>query len=110
VEDSATVLIEYAGGVRGIVDARRHSRVGRDEFRIIGTEGEIDLTPLNGPRLAYAGGEMELPPHSNLHYPCVEDFVESVIAGRAPAASGESSLWTEWVIDRAMRSAGRLPR
>lgn len=49
VEDNATVLIEYETGVRGVVDVRRHSRVARDEFRIRGTEGEIDLTPLNGP-------------------------------------------------------------
>jgi len=49
VEDNATVMIEYAGGVRGIVDVRWHSRVARDECRIRGTDGEIELTPLNGP-------------------------------------------------------------
>jgi len=29
VEDNVTLLIEYPGGVRAIVDARRHSRVTR---------------------------------------------------------------------------------
>ena len=56
VEDNATVMIEYEGGVRGLVDVRWHSRVVRDEFRVRGTEGEIDLSPLNGPELVHPGG------------------------------------------------------
>jgi predicted dehydrogenase len=30
VEDNATVMIEYAGGVRGVVDVRWHSKVARE--------------------------------------------------------------------------------
>src|ERR1700680_339794 len=33
VEDSATVMIDYENGVRGIVDVRWHSHAPRDEFR-----------------------------------------------------------------------------
>ena len=51
VEDNATVMIEYEGGVRGVVDVRWHSRISRDECRIRGTEGEMELIPLNGPDL-----------------------------------------------------------
>ncbi|MFZ0761042.1 MAG: Gfo/Idh/MocA family oxidoreductase, partial [Candidatus Sulfotelmatobacter sp.] len=51
VEDNATVMIDYTGGMRGIVDVRWHSKVRRDECRIRGTEGEMDLSPLNGPDL-----------------------------------------------------------
>lgn len=61
VEDNATVLIEYENGVRGAVDVRWHSRVPRDEFRIRGTDGELDLTPLNGPTLVHPGGQEQLP-------------------------------------------------
>jgi len=106
VEDAATVLIDYECGVRGIVDARRHSRVVRDEFRVIGTEGEIDLSPLNGPELVYPGGAEELPPHENLHYPLVEDFVSAVLEGTPLASSGETALPTDWVIGQAAASAG----
>src|SRR5882672_9712599 len=67
VEDNATVMIEYAGGVRGVVDVRWHSKVSRDECRIRGTEGEMELSPLNGPELVYPGGRENLPPHTNLH-------------------------------------------
>jgi predicted dehydrogenase len=103
VEDNATVMIEYAGGVRGIVDVRWHSKISRDECRIRGTDGEMELSPLNGPNLIYPGGSENLPPHANLHYPMIENFVDAV-EGKAPLrASGESSFWTDWVTERACR-------
>jgi 1,5-anhydro-D-fructose reductase (1,5-anhydro-D-mannitol-forming) len=103
VEDNATVMIEYPSGVRGIVDVRWHSKVSRDECRIRGTEGEMQLTPLNGPELIYPGGRENLPPHANLHYPMVENFVDAAL-GKAPlVASGASSFWTDWVTERARK-------
>jgi len=105
VEDSATVLIEYECGVRGIVDVRWNSRVSRDQFRIVGTDGEIELGPLNGPVLRHPGGAEELPPHHNLHYPCIENFVTAVLDGAPLVASGESSAWTDWVTEQVVRTA-----
>jgi 1,5-anhydro-D-fructose reductase (1,5-anhydro-D-mannitol-forming) len=104
VEDNATVMIQYAGGVRGMVDVRWHSKVKRDECRIRGTEGEMELSPLNGPDLIYPGGRENLPPHSNLHYPMIENFVDAVLAKAPLLASGASSLWTDFVIERARNS------
>ena len=97
VEDCATVLIEYAGGVRGVVDVRWNSHVFRDQFRVIGTEGEINLDPLHGPALRYPGGEEQLPTHANLHYPSVENFVKAVLDGEPLACPGEEAIWTDWV-------------
>jgi len=105
VEDNATVMIEYPGGVRGIVDVRWHSKVKRDECRIRGTEGEMELSPLNGPELVYAGGRESLPPHANLHYPMIENFVDAVRGTASLLASGAASLWTDWVMERARRCA-----
>jgi predicted dehydrogenase len=104
VEDNATVMINYAGGVRGVVDVRWHSKVKRDECRIRGTEGEMDLTPLNGPELIYPGGSENLPPHANLHYPMLENFAGAVLGKEKLLSSGVSALWTDWVIERALRS------
>jgi 1,5-anhydro-D-fructose reductase (1,5-anhydro-D-mannitol-forming) len=105
VEDNATVMIEYAGGVRGIVDVRWHSMVARDECRIRGTNGEMELSPLNGPDLIYPDAHEILPPHANLHYPMLENFVDAV-EGKAPLlASGASSFWTDWVTERARRTS-----
>lgn len=103
VEDNATVMIDYAGGVRGIVDVRWHSKVNRDECRIRGTEGEMELTPLNGPELIYPGGRESLPPHGNLHYPMIENFVDAVEGKAALLASGASAYWTDWVIEQVRR-------
>ncbi len=106
-EDAATVLIEYESGVRAIVDARRHSRVPRDEFRIIGTEGEIEMSPLNSPTLIHPGGREELSPHDNFHYPLIENFTRAVLEGTALASTGETALPTDWVIAQAHH--GRSP-
>ena len=105
VEDSATVLIDYVSGERGIVDVRWNSHTKRDEFRIVGTEGEIDLTPLNGPRLFCEGVEELLPPHSNLHFPCIKNFVDHLLDGTVLLSSGATALWTDWVTEQALRDS-----
>jgi len=104
VEDNATVMIQYAGGLRGIVDVRWHSKTNRDECRIRGTDGEMDLTPLNGPDLVYPGGREILPTHDNIHYPIIENFVDAVLGKTPLLASGATSYWTDWVTEQARRS------
>ena len=101
VEDNATLMIEYQCGVRGVIDVRWNSHVARDEFRVRGTEGEVDLSPLNGPELVYPGGRESIPAPANLHYPCVEDFVTAVLRGIAPNSSGATAILAEWVMDQA---------
>lgn len=102
VEDSATVLIKYQNDLHGIVDVRWNSHTVRDEFRILGTEGEMDLTPLNGPDLVFPGGREEIPPHSNFHYPSVNNFVDAVLEGEPLLSSGATALWTDWVTEKAV--------
>jgi len=103
VEDNATAMVEYQNGVRGIVDVRWHSKVGRDECRIRGTEGEMEMSPLNGPELIYPGGRESLPVHSNVHLPLIENFVDA-IEGKAPLlAGGASSYWTDWITEQARK-------
>jgi 1,5-anhydro-D-fructose reductase (1,5-anhydro-D-mannitol-forming) len=101
VEDNATVVIEYENGVRGIVDVRWHSKINRDECRIRGTEGEMEMSPLNGPDLIYPGGRESLPAHPNLHQPLIENFVDAV-EGKAPLlASGAAAYLTDWITEQA---------
>jgi predicted dehydrogenase len=107
VEDSATVLIKYPQGVHGIIDVRWNSGVARDEFRIVGTDGVIDLTPLNGPELTSPCGQEHLPAHSNLHYPCIKNFVEAVLEGKTLLSSGATAVWTDWVTERVLTT--KLP-
>jgi 1,5-anhydro-D-fructose reductase (1,5-anhydro-D-mannitol-forming) len=102
VEDSATTLIEYAGGVHAVVDVRWNSRIQRDQFRIVGVEGEISLDMLNGPalRLLASDGrltEEHLPAHANVHYPVVENFAAAVLDGTPVACPIGEAVWTDWV-------------
>jgi predicted dehydrogenase len=101
VEDSATVLVKYPGGLHGVIDVRWTSRIARDQFRVVGTEGELDLTPLNGPGMKIAtrerSWEEQLPPHRNVHYPIVENFVQAVLDGTPLASPGEGAILTDWV-------------
>ena len=100
IEDNATALIEYESGVRGVVDVRWHSDVVRDQFRIIGTKGELNLDPLSGPELVYPGGRELLPTHANIHFPMIENFVAAVLDGAPLQSSGESAIWTDWITER----------
>jgi len=108
VEDAATVLIDYQNGARGVVDVRWTSHVPRDQFRVIGTDGEMSLDPLNGPFLRYPGHTEELPAHANVHYPIVHDFVKSVVDGSPLACAGEDAIWTDWVTSEVLRRAAQV--
>jgi len=102
VEDSATTLVEYSNGLHAVVDVRWNSRIPRDQFRIVGSEGEIGLDPLNGPTLRLLDGqghllEEQLPPHANVHYPLIENFVAAVLDGAPLACPLDQAIWTDWV-------------
>jgi len=115
VEDSATVLMQFAGGVHGVVDVRWNSRVARDQFRIIGENGEINLDPLNSPELRLRSefpsvDRIEiLPPHANPHFPIVDKFVDAIL-GNDPAllaCPAEQAAWTDWVIEQVVSAAAK---
>ncbi len=103
VEDSASVLINYARGVRGIIDVRWNSRVRRDQFRVIGTEGEMVLDPLQGGQLRYLDQEEDLPIHSNVHYPMVANFTAAVLDGVPLACPIGDAIQTDWVTAQVMK-------
>jgi len=104
VEDSATVLIGYAGGIHAVVDARWNSRIARDEFRVIGTDGALDLTPLNGPDLHTPNGVESLPTAANVHAPAIENFVAAILDGAALACPGDEAIWTDWVTEQVTKA------
>lgn len=111
VEDAATVLIEYAGGTTGVVDVRWNSRAIRNQFRVIGTEGELDLDPLRGPGLrvtmASKKWEEHLPAHANVHYPIVEDFVNAILDGAPLVSPGSDAIQADWVMAAVMSPAAQ---
>lgn len=106
VEDSATVVMKFPGEVHGIVDARWNSHVARDQFRVIGTDGELGLDPLNGPELRVNDQIEMLPAHQNLHYPLIANFVDAIVSNSpaAIACPAEEGRWVDWTIEQVMRS------
>jgi predicted dehydrogenase len=102
VEDSATVLIGYAGGVHGVVDARWNSHVARDEFRVIGSAGALELTPLNGPDIRWPDGGEQLSVAANVHQPLIQNFLAAALDGSALACPGHQAIWTDWVTQQVM--------
>ncbi len=108
VEDSATVLLQYPHGIHAVVDVRWNSRIERDQFRVIGTDGEINLDPLSGPILRIGNREESLPAHSNLHYPCVENFVSAILDSAPLACPADQALWTDRVLQTVL--AANQPR
>lgn len=108
VEDNATLMIEYEGGLRAVVDVRWHSKIVRDECRIRGTDGEMEMSPLNGPDLTWPGGRENLPAHTNLHFPMIENFVDAVEGKAELLASGASSYWTDWVTEQVIRASHQM--
>jgi predicted dehydrogenase len=107
VEDSATTLIEYAGGIHAVIDVRWNSRIQRDQFRIVGVEGELSLDALNGPALRVLSSdgklrEEHLPAHANVHFPAVENFVAAVLDGAPLACPIDQAIWTDWVTQQVM--------
>ena len=97
VEDSATVLIEYKHGVHATVDVRWNSHVSRDQFRVVGTAGEMNLDPLSGPALRIPGVEESIPTHPNVHYPSIQNFSAAILDRTPLACPGEEAAWTDWV-------------
>lgn len=113
VEDSATALIEYAGGVHAVIDVRWNSRIRRDQFRVIGVAGEISLDTLNGPALRLLDSEGKLreehlPGNANVHYPMVENFVAAVLDGAPVACPIEEAIWTDWVTEQVTESCAKI--
>lgn len=104
VEEAATVLIRYPGGIHATIDTRWNSGVLRDQCRITGTKGEIDLAPLHGPSLKVNGEEFQMPCHANVHYPLIENFVAAKLEGAPLAAPINQAILTDWVTGEVMGS------
>jgi hypothetical protein len=44
-----------------------------------------------------------LPPHYNLHFPCIENFVDAVLEHTPLLSSGVTAIGTDWVVEQATR-------
>lgn len=101
VEDGATVLIEYSNAARAMVDARWNTRSFMNDFQIVGTDGIMDLGPLDSPHLKWGEQSIQMPCDENRHFPCIEAFVTAILDGNPLECSAARVRGAAFVLDAA---------
>jgi predicted dehydrogenase len=109
VEDSASLLLRFEGAVHGALRCFFGVSNAPDEFSVIGTEGSIDVTPLNSGRLVLRTSDGErseqLPPADNFNAPVIADFVDAILQDHEPLCTGPQGRAVNEVIEVAYRDA-----
>jgi 1,5-anhydro-D-fructose reductase (1,5-anhydro-D-mannitol-forming) len=109
-DESATVILEFAGGCQATIRCGRGLPVGTNDLQLFGTKGMLATGPLRwGPVDSLTvktaeGTEAREFPRENLYQREVEAFGEELAGSRTAAATGEDGLWLARVTDAAIRS------
>jgi predicted dehydrogenase len=94
VEDTASVLFQFAGGTCANLTVTHAAAEPQDTLDIFGTKGSIHIPVLNGAEMKIRIGDQERTeihaPAANVHHPLIEDFTEAVLNDTHPAVSGET--------------------
>jgi len=113
VEDTASVYLKLGNGAQCVSTWQWNSRAWVDHLAIIGSLGKIVLEPVDSPNLTLLIGkdraqdrlDETIPLPDNVHLPMVQDFVDSVLAGRDPVEVGEEGLKTNRILAAIDESA-----
>src|SRR5262245_12171616 len=108
VEDTGSLLIQFAGGIQGVVFASHCVHGSMDEFEIYGTRARLWVSPLNGCELQLFGESSQtfhLPKAENVHLPLIEDFNQAIRENREPRVSGEEGMKASVLLEAAYDSA-----
>lgn len=102
VEDGTSAVLQLANGAPVHTYFAWNSKTWIDRFEIAGSEGKILAEPLDGPNLTVIRGrereELLIEAPANAHLPCVENFVNAVLAGHAPLCDGAAGLRTNLLL------------
>jgi UDP-N-acetyl-2-amino-2-deoxyglucuronate dehydrogenase len=108
VEDTGSLLIQFAGGVQAAVFASHCVHAPMDEFEIYGTRASLRVSPLNGSELRLFGNPNEtfhLSKADNVHLPLIEDFNQAIRENREPRISGEEGMKASVLLEAAYQAA-----
>ncbi len=93
VEDTAIAVLEFERGPRATLCVTHAVREPQDTLDLFGTLGSLRVARLNDGALRIVRDGVEVieqhPPAANIHLPLIADFTEAVLAGRAPAVTGD---------------------
>ncbi|MFN0087171.1 MAG: Gfo/Idh/MocA family protein [Blastocatellia bacterium] len=94
VEDTAIAVLQFHDRTRAVLTVTHAARESRDTLDLFGSEGSIHIPVLNRGEIVITGPSGERseihPPHSNLHQPLIEDFIDALRINRPPAVDGEA--------------------
>ena len=93
VEDTAGAFFHFKRGAHATLLVSHAAFESQDTLDVFGSEGTLRVPVLNEGQLLVKTRESERseshPPHSNLHQPLVEDFVNALLADRAPSVGAD---------------------
>jgi predicted dehydrogenase len=94
VEDTAAALLQFERGATAMLAVSHAVPERQDTFDLFGTRGSIHIGSLNsGNMLVRIVDKAERaeshPPAPNVHRPLIDDFIDAVRTGRAPAVDGQ---------------------
>jgi predicted dehydrogenase len=124
-ETFAVVILEFASGARGIIEANDHGPPGTfdDEIEIIGSEATLRLAGLESLFIGYRSGpalsmfrdrqwrDVPVPPGDWMSsvQASVTAYLDAVTAGREPPVTGATALETISLLQRIYDTAAVLP-
>ncbi|MEM8914042.1 MAG: Gfo/Idh/MocA family oxidoreductase [Planctomycetota bacterium] len=101
-EETATLLIDFQGGVVGILQCYFGTINTPDRLEIIGTDGRIQIEDLNSGEVVFANGQViereDHPPTDIRHAPLIHDFSDAIKRQVAPAVTGRFAKQTNELI------------
>ena len=93
VEDVATAVFQFEGGMCGSLTVTHAAREPQDTFDLFCSNGSIHISVLNEGTmrvLSGAGERTEAHPNAkNIHQPLIDDFARAVLENREPLVTGE---------------------
>ena len=108
-ENAATVAMEFNEGVQGTLQTFFGTEMGLDQFRCVGTQGQIDIEDLNSGQMTISTAtrtwQESHPPAENLHGPLIDDFVDAIENERIPACDGSQGRETNRIMAIAYKTA-----
>lgn len=109
VEDTASVLIQFASGCHASIHASFSTAAG-NQLELFGTEGKLTMRTVEDAELVWTNGAGEvqlfdLPKHENMNVPMIERFIEYIRGGQSFPSEGEQGIFASRIADAAYRSA-----
>ena len=109
VEDSSVIIMTMANGAQVLAGFHWNSKTWTHEFEIVGTEGRMTWHPYDSDSMVKTIGreriEVATPAPRNVHYPLIEDFVDSVFEDRQPLVTAKEAAKTNLLLDAVYASA-----